>query len=143
MTCQPQIWSVSIWKCWIFLKAKILLIFPAILTSIYLFLFCAACWSFKFYCQLGIKGHSIGIWQDGNSIFHQHCGIFWSDQPSDRSSDSINQNRLTELALISLRQCIVIGIIMLLFQAVVDLTDLHNVKLELITSCNKNVGSKQ
>lgn len=89
------------------------------------------------------KGHSIGIWQDGNSIFHQHCGIFWSDQPSDKSSDSINQNRFTELTLISLRQCIVIGIIMLVFQAIVDLTDLHNVKLELITSYNKNVGSKQ
>lgn len=89
------------------------------------------------------KSHSIGIWQDGNSIFHQHCGIFCSDQPSDRSSDSINQNRFTELTLISLRHCIVIDVIVLFFQAIVNLTNLYNIKLELITSCTENVGSKQ
>lgn len=62
------------------------------------------------------NGHSTGIWQDVNSIFHQHCGIFWSDQPSDRSTENIDQNRFTELTLISLRQCIIIDIIIYFFK---------------------------
>lgn len=84
-------------------------VFHLFLTDICLSVFYAAHWNVKLYWQLG----TVRVLEFGKMeipFFCQFCGILWSDQLKDSSSDSRSQNRFTELTSISFRSYIVIRI---------------------------------